>query len=87
METDFNITLPASDLTDDAELGDWIIRVMQVIENIPHEQIRGPRPGRVSLLFESGTDRAGVSFYINQYQALPADMNSTEIFRLLQESQ
>jgi hypothetical protein len=87
METDFNITLPVSDLSNDAELGDWIIRVMQVIENIPPEQIRGPRPGRVSLFFEAGTEKTGVSFYIDQYKALPANLNSAEIFRILQELQ
>ena len=87
METDFNITLPVSGLSDEAELGDWIIWVMQVIEDIPPEQIRGPRPGRVSLLFEAGADRTGVSFYIDQYRALPADLNSAEIFRMLKESQ
>ena len=87
METDFNITLQVSDLSDEAELGGWIIRVMQVIQNIPPEQIRGPRPGRVSLFFESGTEETGISFYIDQYQALPANLNSTEIFHLLQESQ
>ncbi|HEX2990264.1 MAG TPA: hypothetical protein VHO49_06275 [Anaerolineales bacterium] len=87
METDFNITLPVSDLSNEAELGDWIIQVMQVIENIPSEQIRGPRPGRVSLLFESGVDRTGVNFYIDQYQALPDNLSSDELFRMLQESQ
>ena len=87
METDFNSTLPVSDLSDEAELGNLIIRVMQVIETIPPEQIRGPRPGRVSLLFEAGADRTGVSFYIDQYRALPADLTSAEIFRTLKESQ
>jgi hypothetical protein len=87
METDFNIILPVSDLSDEAELGGWVIQVMHVIENIPPEQIRGPRPGRVSLLFEAGSDRTGVSFYIDQYQTLPENLNSAEIFRMLQESQ
>lgn len=87
METDFNSTLPVSDLSDEAELGDWIIRVMQVIEDIPPEQIRGPRPGRVSLFFEAGADRTAVSFYIDQYRALPANLDSVKIFRILKESQ
>jgi hypothetical protein len=87
METDFNITLPVDDTTNEAELGDWIVRVMQVIANIPPEKITGPRPGRVSLLFESGAERTGISFYIDQYQALPVNLDSSELFRTLQQSQ
>ncbi len=48
METDFNITLPVSDTTD-AALGEWIVKVMQVIGEIPPDQIIGPRPGRVGV--------------------------------------
>ena len=29
---------------------------MQVIENIPPEQINGPRPGRVSILFSANAE-------------------------------
>ena len=87
METDFNITLPVSDISNETELGEWIQRVMQVIENIPPEQIRGSRPGRVSLLFESGSDRTGVNYYIDQYRALPTNLNSAELYRMLKQSQ
>ncbi len=72
METDFNITLQVSDLTNESDLGEWIVKVMQVIENIPPEQIVGPRPGRVSIIFQSNGDQKAVNFYVNQYQALAA---------------
>ena len=39
METDFNVTLQVTNLANDAELGEWIVKVMQVIENIPQDQI------------------------------------------------
>src|SRR5688572_29573153 len=51
METDFNATLQVIDLSNEDDLGEWIVKVMQVIQNIPSDQIVGPRPGRVSINF------------------------------------
>ena len=87
METDFNVTLQVSDLADEAVLGEWIVKVMQVIENIPPDQIVGPRPGRVSILFESNGERGGANFYIDQYRALPAGLSHTEIYQALKNAQ
>jgi len=86
METDFNITLQVNDLADEAELGEWIVKVMGVITQIPPEQIMGPRPGRVSMIFKAGSDQTGVNFYIDQYQSLPAGLGNAEIFRALRIS-
>lgn len=84
METDFNVTLQVSDLSNEADLGEWIVKVMQVIENIPPEQIEGPRPGRVSMDFQTGSEQKFVNFYIDQYQALPAGLSNAEIYQTLQ---
>jgi hypothetical protein len=84
METDFNVTLQVKDLSDAADLGEWIVKVMQVIEGIPRDQIVGPRPGRVSLTFNSNGDSTGILFYIDQYHSLPAGLSSAEIFQTLQ---
>ena len=84
METDFNITLQISDLSNEADLGEWIVKVMQVIEDIPADQIVGPRPGRVTLIFQSNGQQQGINFYIDQYQALPAGLSNAEIYRALQ---
>lgn len=86
METDFNITFQVNDLSDEAVLGEWIVKVMQVIENIPPDQIIGPRPGRVSIIFQSNAEQTGVSFYIDQYQALPVGLSNAEIYQALQTS-
>lgn len=51
METDFNITLQVAEVTDENILGEWIVKVIQVIESIPADQTVGPRPGRVSITF------------------------------------
>jgi len=87
METDFNITLQVADLADQDVLGGWIVEVMQVIENTPPDLIVGPRPGRVSIIFKSGSGSAGAIFYIDQYRGLPAGISNAEIFQQLQTPQ
>lgn len=84
METDFNITLQVNDLTNESDLGEWIVKVMQVIENIPPDQIVGPQPGRVSMIFQSDGDQKALNFYINQYQGLPVGLSNSEIYQALQ---
>lgn len=86
METDFNITLQVGDLSDD-EAGEWVLKIMQVIDTIPADQIIGPRPGRVSIIFETNGQRKGAGFYIDQYHALPAGLSNAEIYRALQSQQ
>jgi hypothetical protein len=83
METDFNVTVQVNDLSDESALGDWILKVMQVIENIPTDQILGPRPGRVAIGFQSNGEDQFVSFYIDQYRALAAGLSSAEIYQTL----
>jgi len=87
METDFNITLQVDDLANISNLGQWLVKVMQVIESIPTEQIAGPRPGRVSIVFQSNADQSFINFYIDQYQALPSGLSDSEIYQRLQTPQ
>ena len=83
METDFNITLQVKDLSNESDLGEWIVKVMQVIEKIPSDQIVGPRPGRVSMGFQSVSGQQYVSFYIDHYHALPPGLSGSEIYQTL----
>jgi hypothetical protein len=87
METDFSITLQVSDLNNEADLGEWIVKVMQVIAAIPQEQIMGPRPGRVNMTFQAGAEQKIVNFYIDQYRGLPSGLSTAEIFQTLQMPQ
>ena len=84
METDFNITLPVASVTDANECGAWIVKIMQVILDIPKAEIIGPRPGRVSISFQAGSEQKNFSFYIDRYQALPAGLSNPEICTALQ---
>ena len=84
METDFDIRLQVTDIADEAALGEWIVKIMEVIQNIPPEEIVGPRPGRVIVTFTAGTAQSGVNFYIDRYRALPAGLSNAEIYKALQ---
>jgi hypothetical protein len=83
METDFNVTLQVTDLADEDVFGDRIVKVMQIILNIPKEKIVGPRPGRVSIIFQSGDQNQGINFYIDQYRSLPTRWSNAEIYQAL----
>ena len=87
METDFNVTLQAADLTDENALGEWIVKTMQVIESLPKDKIVGPRLGRVTLIFTAGTEQKFVQFYIDKYQTLPKDMAGWEVYQAVQTQQ
>ncbi len=87
METDFNITLQVIDLANESGLGEGIVKVMQVVENISPEKIEGPQPGRVIIEFRSGSEQKFVNFYIGKYQALPAGLGNAEIYQALQTPQ
>ena len=87
METDFDISLQVSDLLNEVDLGEWIVKVMRFVENIPPDRIVGPRPGRISIAFQTGSEQKHVNFYIDQYQALPTGLSSAEIYQALQTPQ
>jgi hypothetical protein len=86
-ETDFNVTMPVADLADENALGEWIVQVMNVIGDLPAEKIVGPQPGRVTIIFTSGTDQKFIQFYIDKYQALDPNMNGWEMYQALQATQ
>jgi hypothetical protein len=83
METDFNVKLRVSAITDKAKLGSWIVKVMQIIDAIPPDQILGPRPGRVSMEFQSDGQQEALSFYIDQFHGLSPGLSNTEIYEAL----
>jgi hypothetical protein len=87
METDFNITLKLTNPASEAELGEWIVKIMNVILNIPKDRIMGPRPGRVSINLQTGEQNQDISFYIDQYQALPSGLSNAEIYQALKNPQ
>ena len=86
-ETDFNVTLQVADLTNESDLGEWLVKVMQVIDGISQERIVGPGPGRISLTFKAGDDQQIITFYTNQYHDLAPGLSPAEIYQALRVPQ
>jgi hypothetical protein len=83
METDFNVTFQVSDVGNESNLGELTMDVMKIIDEIPSDQIMGPRPGRVTIVFQSGAAQQNVVFYIDQYHNLPSNLSPLQIFTQL----
>jgi hypothetical protein len=75
------------DLADESVLGEWIVQTMQVIGNIPAEQIAGRDPGRVSIVFQSSTAQSKINFDFYRYLALPSGLSSSAIYEALKSPQ
>ena len=86
-ETDFRVTLQVNDLSNESDLGAWLVKLMQIITAIPSEQIVGPIPGKVFLIFQAGSDQRAMTFGIDQFQKLPPNLGDAEIFQALQVPQ
>ncbi len=85
METDFWVSLPATDLKDDQELGDLMAAAMKVIDQLPKDQLVGPRPGRVQFQFYSGTaDSPAYLVDIDRFHREAAGLSGARLFHLFQ---
>lgn len=81
METDFKVRLPVDDLTQHEEFGNWIEQVMQIVIEIPREELSGPKDGFVEFWFEKNenekiTFRVPIQTYINEAK----EKSGTELF-------
>lgn len=92
METDFNVTYQVDDVNNEPDLGILTVRTMEVIDAIPPEQIVGPQPGRVTIVFQeggtvspSGDNQRNVIFLIDYYHKLPADLTPLQVFTRLKQ--
>lgn len=82
METDFTVRLPVDDLAQHEEFGNWISNVMQIIIEIPREEIQG-KYGFVEFWFEK-TDSENIIFRvpIQKYLDEAKDKTGLELFEL-----
>lgn len=87
METDFRVKLPASDLKDEAALGNLISSTMTMIERLPPNQLAGPRPGRVEFEFDAPNgNNLRLVVDLARYRSEASGRSDTEIFRLFSTS-
>ncbi len=52
METDYRIGVKVTTLRDEGTLGEWIRKVMNIVLDLPPDQLQGPQPGRVDFDFK-----------------------------------
>lgn len=87
METDFTVSLPATDLKDEEQLGNLMAAAMRVIDLLPKDQLVGPRPGRVQFFFHAGTaDSPPYTVEIERYLREGAGLNGVRFFRLFRSA-
>lgn len=87
METDFTVGVIVKSVKDEAALGDWIYKVMQVVLALPPDELKGPQPGRVEFDFKQ-PDPAElfVIVPIERYRREAGDLKGVELFRLFHTS-
>ena len=82
METDFRVGVKVTSVRDEAALGEWIYKVMQVVLAVPQSELDGPRPGRVDFDFKQ-PDPAElfVTVPIDKYRNEAKDLRGADLFR------
>lgn len=82
METDFRIRLPVDDLSKHAEFGNWISQTMQLVTEVPREEIQG-NWGYVEFWFEkTETDNLIVRVHIQKFVEEGKGKSGLELFDL-----
>jgi hypothetical protein len=82
METDFYVHLPSDDLTNEEAFGNWMAQVMQIIVQIPREEIQG-NYGFVEFWFEkSDAEHVIVRVPIQKYIDEAQGKTGAELFRM-----
>lgn len=83
METDFRVGVKVKNVRDEDALGNWIYKVMQVILDLPPDQLQGPHSGRVDFDFKQ-PDPAEifVTVPIDMYRQQAGNLRGAALFRL-----
>jgi hypothetical protein len=81
METDFYVRLPAEDLADEEDFGNWIKQVMDIITSLPDNSIQGKK-GFVEFSFIK-TDTVHVVFRVDitEYLTAATNLSGSELFQ------
>ena len=83
METDFTVRFPVDDLTKEDEFGNSMAQVMEIVTQIPREDIPGPNYGFVEFWFEKNESehivfRVPIQVYLNNAQG----KSGAELFQM-----
>ena len=85
MQTDFYLTITVPDTADTQAMGDWVERVLPVIDQFPPGQVPGPNPGYIGMRFTSDSDEQNLWFTRQKAQELiSAGTTGSALFDTLQ---
>ena len=86
METDFHVQLQVDDLNQEDEFGNWMAQVMEIVTNIPREELAG-RYGFVEFSFvKSDTEQVTFRVPIQQYMDEADGKSGSELFKMFASS-
>ena len=87
LEMDFHVVLQVDNLSNTAELGNWIAKVMPIINQLPPEQVPGAQPGIIDFRFSQGeTEYIRVRVPIHRYQNEAQGKTGAELFLFFYEN-
>lgn len=82
-ETDFYVTLNVSSLTDEATLGAFLEKILDIIDKVPTSQT-GPNPGYIGVTFKAGGQLQNLWFTQARAQELRAQgLKGANLYRTL----
>lgn len=80
METDFQFTFQANDLSENSQMGSLLRSTLQVLQTYPAEETPGSSPGIVEILFYTADSRRILRFnYAQGVAALNLDLSDEEL--------
>ncbi len=82
-ETDFYVTINVTDLTDNNELGAWIVKGMGALAAFTPGVVPGSLPGFVEFTFKSKDDQKILRVYISKYKQLPSNLSGADVIKAL----
>lgn len=86
METDFYVRLPVTDLADEEAFGNWMAQVMQIVINIPREEVQG-NYGFVEFWFnKSETEYVIIRAPIQQYKDEAQGKSGVELYKMFSDA-
>ena len=86
METDFYIRLQVEDLSDEEPLGNWIHESMEVVTQLPREEIQGGRYGFVEYYFETESEKITLRVPIQKYLDEAQSKSGVDLFQMFDTS-
>jgi len=85
LETDFQVTVTVTDLSDTTDLGNSLEKILGVLDGLAPGDIPGPQPGYIFVSYRTGSDELNMSFTVTAGKsARTAGLHGTALLQELQ---